>query len=126
MLNLVRLDLEVPMLTNLLNFETDFFQSFIDIVKWIDKIISMKYKTHFQNHTNWTIALDRGYLDILDDNDMADNDFILDAKYEATTGVEVASKQVHLTKTQQDQLATALENTQELFDGNLGHYKHYG
>ncbi|CAJ1944709.1 unnamed protein product [Cylindrotheca closterium] len=75
----------------------------------------MKYKTHLQNHTNWTIALDRGYLDIFNDA------FILDAKYEATTGAEVASKQVHLTK--QDQLATALENTRELFDGNLGHYK---
>ncbi|CAJ1968270.1 unnamed protein product [Cylindrotheca closterium] len=93
-------------------------------VKWIDKIISMKYKTQFQNHTNWTIALDRGYLDILDDNDTADDAFILNAKYEATTGAEVASKQVHLTKQQQDQLATALENRQELFDGNLGHHKH--
>ncbi|CAJ1967704.1 unnamed protein product [Cylindrotheca closterium] len=31
---------------------------------------------------------------------------------------------VHLTKQQQDQLATALEHTQKLFDGNLGHYKH--
>ncbi|CAJ1946507.1 unnamed protein product [Cylindrotheca closterium] len=79
--------------------------------------------THFQNHTNWTIALDC-YLDILDDDDIADDAFILDAKYEATTGAEVSSKQVHLTKKQQDQFATALENKQELFDGNLGHYKH--
>ena len=93
-------------------------------VRWIDKIISMKYKNHWQNHTNWTLALDRGYLDILDDDDIADDAFILDAKYEATSGREVASKQVHLMTEQQNLLATALENTQELFDGNLGHYKH--
>ncbi|CAJ1962557.1 unnamed protein product [Cylindrotheca closterium] len=49
--------------------------------------------------------------------------FILDAEYKATTGREVAPKQVHLTTEQQNLLATALENTQELFDGNLGHYK---
>mmetsp|Transcript_1730 Transcript_1730/g.3805 ORF Transcript_1730/g.3805 Transcript_1730/m.3805 type:complete len:311 (+) Transcript_1730:1006-1938(+) len=93
-------------------------------VKWLDKFVSMKTKQHWQNHTNWTLAFDRGYLDILDDDDFADDAFILDAKYEATTGTEVAAKQVHLTKAQQDQLAKALENTQELFDGNLGHYKH--
>ncbi|CAJ1965724.1 unnamed protein product [Cylindrotheca closterium] len=93
-------------------------------MRWIDKIISMKSKTYWQNHTNWTLTLDRGYLDILDDDDITDDAFILDAKYEATTGREVPSKQVHLTTEQQNLLATALENTQELFDGNLGHYKH--
>ncbi|CAJ1939560.1 unnamed protein product [Cylindrotheca closterium] len=42
-------------------------------VRWIDKIILMKSKTHWQNHTNWTLALDHGYLEILDDDDIADD-----------------------------------------------------
>ncbi|CAJ1945734.1 unnamed protein product [Cylindrotheca closterium] len=93
-------------------------------VRWINKIISIKSKPHWQNHTNGALALDRGYLDILDDDDIANDAFILDAKYKATTGREIASKQVHLTTEQQNLLATALENTQEFFDGNLEHYKH--
>ena len=89
-------------------------------VKWIDRHVSFKTKDHWGNHTNWTVALDRGYLDVLDDDDA----FILDAKYEATSGAEVAAKQAHLSRHQQELLAQALANTSELFDGKLGHYKH--
>lgn len=84
----------------------------------------MKDKQHLHNHTNWTLAFDRGYIDVLDDEDnFPDDAFTLDAKYEATSGAEVAAKQVYLNEQQQSQLADVLGNTQELFDGNLGHYK---
>ena len=92
-------------------------------VKWMENVISFKHRLHWHNHTNWSLAFDRGILDILDD-DEADDAFILDAKYEATTGKEVAEKQTHLTHEQRSLLAQALENTAELFDGQLGHYKY--
>eukprot|EP00957_Ditylum_brightwellii_P171599 13064590-Ditylum_brightwellii.AAC.1 len=60
--------------------------------------------------------------DSQNDHDRQDA-FILDAKYKATTGDEVAEKQSHLTEDQQRMLAQALKNTDELFDGKLGHYK---
>ncbi|CAJ1945757.1 unnamed protein product [Cylindrotheca closterium] len=92
-------------------------------VKWIDKFIPMKAPDHWQNHTNYSMALDRDVLDIYDDDD-ADDAFIMDAKYEATSGAEVADKQQHLTEDQRKLLAQALKNTDEIFDGQLGHYKH--
>ncbi|CAJ1955430.1 unnamed protein product [Cylindrotheca closterium] len=48
----------------------------------------------------------------------------MDATYEATSGAEVADKQQHLTEDQCKLLAQALKNTDEIFDGQLGHYKH--
>ncbi|CAJ1938503.1 unnamed protein product [Cylindrotheca closterium] len=69
------------------------------------------------------MALDRNVLDIYNDDD-ADDAFIMDAKYEATSGAEVADKQQHLTEDQRKLLAQALKNTDEIFDGQLGHYKH--
>jgi len=89
-------------------------------VKWMDKFIFMKPKTHFHHHTNWTMTFDAGVLDILDDIDDA---FIMDAKYEATSAKEVADHQEHLSDTQRQQLAQALKNTTILFDGQLGHSK---
>lgn len=98
-------------------------------VKWGEHVVMMKNREQWQNHTNWTPALDRNYLGIQDQEEayseeIADDAFILDAKCEATSGKEVAVKQDHLTRHQQEQLAMALENTVELFDGNLGYYKH--
>ncbi|CAJ1935329.1 unnamed protein product [Cylindrotheca closterium] len=66
-------------------------------VKWIDKFIPMKAPDHWQNHTNYSMALDCDVLDIYDDNDV-DDAFIMDAKYDATSD--------------------------KTFDGQLGHYKH--
>lgn len=66
------------------------------------------------------MALDANYLDYLDD---ADDAFILDAKYEATSAKEVADAQKHLSQDQKDKLESALANTTELFDGKLGLYK---
>ncbi|CAJ1960596.1 unnamed protein product [Cylindrotheca closterium] len=70
-----------------------------------------------------SMALDRDVLDIYDADD-ADDAFIMDAKYEATSGAEVADKQQHLTEDQRKLLAQALKNTDKIFDGQLGHYKH--
>jgi len=87
-------------------------------VKWMENIVKMKSPDHWRSSLNTTMALDATYLDALDEDA-----FILDAKYEATTPHEVAQAQKHLTKEQQDQLEKALANTEELFDGKLGHYK---
>jgi hypothetical protein len=90
----------------------------------MDKIIHMKSPKHWQNHTNWTLAMDPSILDIYDEDDEdGDDAFILDAKYEATSGQEVADKQHHLTVDQRRQLAQALSDTAELFDGKLGRFK---
>lgn len=93
-------------------------------IKWRENVVSFKHFEHWKNHTNWALAFDQGIVDILDDDDHNCQDaFILDAKYEATTGDEVAEKQSHLTVDQRRMLAQALKNTDELFDGQLGHYK---
>jgi len=47
----------------------------------------------------------------------------LDAKSKATTAREVVQAQEHLNQEQQDQLEEANTNTDELFDGKLGHNK---
>ena len=78
----------------------------------------MKTSSHWLNHTNWTMVLDQTRL--IDEDDF----FIMDAKYEATLAKEVATKQKHLTKAQQAQLAQTLVDTQLVFDGKLGHFKH--
>ncbi|CAJ1955002.1 unnamed protein product [Cylindrotheca closterium] len=76
-----------------------------------------------QLSNGYPMALDHDVLDIHDDDD-ADDAFIMDAKYEATSGAEVADKQKHLTEDQRKLLAQALKNTDEIFNGQLGHYKH--
>ena len=91
-----------------------------------DKVVPMKMSSHWLNHTNWTIALDPNYINAsYKQNHFVDEDdsFILDAKYEATSAKDVATKQRHLTKAQQDQLEQALADTQVLFDSKLGHFK---
>ena len=89
-------------------------------VKWMDKFIFMKPRSHFQHHTNYTMIFDDGVLDVLDD---AEDAFIMDAKYVATSPQEVADGQHHLTEIQRKNLAIALQNVSELFDGKLGRYK---
>ena len=89
-------------------------------VKWLDNTVLMKKPQHFRSSTNTAMALDANYLDYLDD---ADDAFILDAKYEATSAKEVADAQKHLSQDQKDKLESALANTTELFDGKLGLYK---
>ena len=73
------------------------------------------------------LALDKTYLEELDEVEPTDESLILDAKYEATSPIDVASKQDHLSKAQKEQLAAtlaaALADTKTLFDGKLGHYK---
>ena len=61
-----------------------------------DKVVPMKTSSHWLNHTNWTMALDPNYIStsykqthFVDE----DNSFILDAKYEATSAKDVATKQ---------------------------------
>lgn len=95
-------------------------------VKWLDKQIPMKLHNHWGLHTNWSLAFDRGVLDLDDDDEYDDPDdaFIMDAKYEATSGDEVAAQQHHLNEDQRKQLANALSDTAELFDGKLGHFKY--
>ena len=85
-------------------------------VKWLDNTVLMKKPQHFRSSTNTAMALDANYLDYLDD---ADDAFILDAKYEATSAKEVADAQKHLSQDQKDKLESALANTTELFDGKL-------
>ena len=93
-------------LLNDLKMELNFNQGHI---KWMDKIALMKKPNHWQNHTNWSLALDPGSLDVYDEDPTEPDDaFILDAKYEATSGSEVAQKQEHLTPEQRQQLAAAL------------------
>lgn len=91
--------------------------------KWMGKTILMKAPNHWRQPDNVALAFDQGSQDVLDDDDAYDESFILDAKYEATSGEEVAAKQQHLTKEQRDQLQAALANSAQLFDGKLGHYK---
>jgi hypothetical protein len=95
------------------------------VCKWMGKTVLMKAPGHWDHPTNVTLAFDEGFLDILDEDDdySQDDAFILDAKYEATSGADVAAKQQHLTQEQRDLLAKALAHTAELFDGQLGHYK---
>lgn len=90
---------------------------------WMGKTVLMKAPGHWNRSTHVAMAFDDGFLDILDEDDDWFESFILDAKYEATSGAEVAAKQLHLTEAQRLLLAKALENTAELFDGKLGHYK---
>ena len=95
---------------------------------WMNKTVLMKEPGHWDKPANVTIAFAAGVISDLDedllDSELFHEAFILDAKYEATSGAEVAAKQLHLTETQRAQLAAALENTSELFDGTLGLYKH--
>ncbi|CAJ1960535.1 unnamed protein product [Cylindrotheca closterium] len=44
--------------------------------------------------------------------------------FDSPTCAEVADKQQHLTEDQRKLLAQALKNTDKIFDGQLGHYKH--
>ena len=94
-------------------------------IKWFDRIVSMKPPNHFHLHTNWAMVFDRNVVNLYDDDDpIADESFIMDAKYEATSPHEVAEKQTHLSEHQRRQLEQALADTVALFDGNLGHYKY--
>ena len=93
------------------------------LIKWGDHIVPWKHPQHWENHSNWTIALDKTYLDNLEDEDLADDMFILDAKYVATTPTEVAQQQNHLSTEDKIKLANALANTEQIFDGKLGHFR---
>ena len=92
-------------------------------IRWGDHVIPLRDSNHWRNQFNWMLALDKNYLEQLDEDEVEDDSFILDAKYEATTATEVASQQNHLTSKQKQQLTAALADAQTLFDGKLGHYK---
>ena len=77
------------------------------MVRWDRDIVPMKDSQHWQHHTNWTLALDKDYLMDLDEDEIEDDSFILDAKYEPTSAEQVARQQKHLTPAQQNQLAEA-------------------
>ena len=63
------------------------------------------------------------FLDLFDD--IFENfTTILPAKYDEVTPQEVATKQTHLTLSQQEELATMLSQFPRLFDGKLKHYPH--
>ena len=92
-----------------------------------DKIVPMKTSSHWLHHTNWTMTFDSNYINAnYNQTHFIDKDdsFILDAKYKATSAKEVGTKQKHLTKAQQDQLVKPSPDTQVLFDGKLGDFKH--
>ena len=82
------------------------------VIRWGDSVVPLEHWQHWQNKDNWMLALDKHYFKTIFEEDMPENSFILDAKYEATTAHEVASKQDHLSKDQQDQLTKALKNTE--------------
>ena len=65
----------------------------------------------------------KNYLDNFDDDTIADDTPIMDAKYVAATTTGVAQPQHHLSINQKIKLAKALANTKQLFEGKLGHFK---
>ena len=69
------------------------------------------------------LALNKNYLDELDEDEVEDDSFILDAKYKVTAAMEVANQQHHLSKEQKQKSTAALADAQTLFDGKLGHQK---
>jgi hypothetical protein len=92
-------------------------------VQWLDKTILMKDGSHWNEQSNWVMALGEDK----EENDDVENYAaeILEAKYEKTSPEEVVQLQDHsLDNKQKTELRWVLDAYPKLFDGTLGLYPH--
>jgi hypothetical protein len=93
-------------------------------VKWLEKMILMKDRDHWDKQENWFLTLDEEDEDDEDDELESYATEILDAKYDKTSPNKVVKLQTHLNDHQQAELQKVLEIYPALFDGTLGLYPH--
>ena len=66
-------------------------------IQWGEHFVPWKHPQHWENHSNWTITLDKHYLEKFEDDTITDDTFIMNAKYVVTMATEVAQQQNRLS-----------------------------